>query len=116
MRASLVLACLLAVLVFAVPAADASTYCVPPATGCQHGTSSLEDALNQSAGHKGTDVLRVQAADSSYDIDVPDPKGGVRKPPKKEKEPAVPSVDGPEISFFDNVKGWMQDWLPIIFM
>jgi cell division protease FtsH len=115
MRASLVLACLIALLTWAVPTASADTFCVPPATGCQHGTTGIQDALDVAAGHKGADVLRIQTGTTFYDIDVPDPKGGVKQPPKP---PPVPSEasQAPGTSFFDSVRNWMQAWLPIIFM
>ena len=116
MRASLLLACLLGALLWVAPAASADSYCVPPATKCDHGVSTLDDALNQAAGRKGTDVVRISHNGVVTDIEVPDPKGGVKKPPPKPPAPAaVPSADVDQ-GILDSIKGWMLTWLPIIFM
>jgi cell division protease FtsH len=117
MRASLVLACLVAVLLWAAPSASADTYCVPPATGCDHGTTGIQDALDEAAGHKGVDQLKLVTPTGSYVIDVEDPPGG----PVKPKQPAGggdPAPAGSEggAGILGSVKGWMLTWLPIVFM
>jgi hypothetical protein len=65
-----VLAC---ALVLAAPAA-ADTYCVAPATGCDHAVASLpsqqdtiQSALNAAAAHAGDDTVQLGAA--TYEID-----------------------------------------------
>jgi cell division protease FtsH len=118
MRASLVLACLIALLCWAAPAASADTFCVPPATGCQHGTTGIQDALDVAAGHKGEDKLRVDTGNAPYEIVVPDPKGGPKKvPAKKPSDPSAPTAPGASgASVVDRLQDWMLTWLPIIFM
>jgi cell division protease FtsH len=116
MRASLLLACLLAALLWAVPSASADTYCVAPATGCQHGTTGVQDALDEAAGHKGRDTLKLQTPSGAYEIDVEDPPEGTIKPPPKPKTPAGAAPDAAGDSILESAKGWMLTWLPIIFM
>jgi hypothetical protein len=65
MRAAI--AALLGMLAFAAPAA-ADTYCVTPATGCDHTASSIQDGLNQAATHAGDDV--VQLGSMTYSLDL----------------------------------------------
>src|SRR5215204_3985559 len=115
MRASLLLACLIAALLWAAPSASAITYCVPPATGCQQGATGVQDALDEAAGHKGLDTLKLQTPSGAYEIEVEDPAGGTIKPPPEPKTPAA-AQDSGSGDIFGSVKGWMLTWLPIIFM
>jgi cell division protease FtsH len=120
MRTSLVLACLIALLAWApgTQAAERPTICVPPATGCEDGSSGLQDALEIAAGRTGTDILRFQTDSGVYEVKVADPPGGARKAPPK------PPVDtggsggksGGVAGVLDSLKGWMLTWLPILFM
>ncbi len=51
--------------------ADADTYCVSPATGCDHGALSIQDGLNQAAAHAGDDT--VQLGTVKYVIEAGEP-------------------------------------------
>jgi cell division protease FtsH len=114
MRASLVLACLLAAV--ALPGtASADTFCVPPATGCQHGTTGVQDAIDEAAGHKGKDTLRFESAAGVTEVEIPDPKGGAIERLARKPEPK-PAAVADESSFWTSAQGWMITWLPIIFM
>ncbi|MEA2481978.1 MAG: cell division protease FtsH [Thermoleophilaceae bacterium] len=116
MRVLLVLGCLLALLAFP-GSALADSYCVAPATGCDHGTSGVQDALDEAAGHKGIDTLRLGGTSDTFDVTVPDPKGGPRKTaPKKDPAATTPGPAGNSESFLDKLKGWALTWLPLIFM
>src|SRR5215217_2094235 len=42
--------------------ASAASYCVAPATGCDHTASSLQDALTQAGDTAGEDTIRLGAA------------------------------------------------------
>jgi cell division protease FtsH len=101
-RVAIALATLVAAL--ALPAsADASTYCVAPATaGCTKTFPTKELALTAADGHPGGDVVRVHEGASTRDIQVPTP------------HPGAPKVSGP--SFIDEVTNFMLTWLPLIFM
>src|SRR4051794_5877044 len=107
MRASLALACLIAVL--ALPAtAGADTWCIPPATKCDHGAASVQDAIDEAGGKKGTDILRFESASGTItELDIADPPDGVKKAPKKEKDPAAAAAAAAEkTSVWDNVQNW----------
>jgi hypothetical protein len=56
----LALAGLLTSLVLATPAA-ADTYCVAPATGCDHTATSMQDGLDHAASRVGDDVVQLGA-------------------------------------------------------
>jgi cell division protease FtsH len=116
MRASLALACLIAVL--ALPAsAGADTWCIPPATRCDHGAATVQDAIDEAGGHKGTDILRFESPSGTVtELDIADPPTGVTAPPKKKKDDAAATTAGPKTSVWDNVQNWMITWLPIVFM
>jgi cell division protease FtsH len=125
-RASLVLACLIVVLTWAVPAANAEftergeTYCVPPATECDHGSTGLEDAFDLAAGNKATnDSIVVEIAGFGR-LGIPELKPQDPKKAKTEKSPtgAAGGADSGTSagSIIDDVQGWMITWLPIIFM
>jgi cell division protease FtsH len=125
-RASLVLACLIVVLTWAVPAANAEftergeTYCVPPATECDHGSTGLEDAFDLAAGNKATnDSIVVEIAGFGR-LGIPELKPQDPKKAKTEKSPtgAAGGADSGTSagSIVDDVQGWMITWLPIIFM
>src|SRR3954451_5493492 len=117
MRASLALACLIAAL--ALPAtAGADTWCIPPATKCDHGAATVQDAIDEAGGHKGTDILRFESSSGIItELDIADPPGGAKKPPKKEKDDAAASpAGGDRSSVWDDVQSWMITWLPILFM
>jgi hypothetical protein len=60
-RPSAVLATVLSTLAFTATA-SASSYCVAPATGCDHTASSLQDALTQAATRLGDDTIGLGAA------------------------------------------------------
>jgi hypothetical protein len=47
--------------------ASADSYCVAPATGCDHTATSLQDALTQAGTHAGEDSISVGAATYAQD-------------------------------------------------
>jgi len=128
-RASLLLACLIAVLAWAAPAnakptdKPVNSYCVPPATGCTHGATGLEDAFDLAAGNKtSNDVIRIAPGGfGTFDIPELKPQRGAKtKTTGGTSAPAVVGeVDEGGSGYGDivaGVKGWMLTWLPIIFM
>jgi cell division protease FtsH len=110
MRASLALACLIALLALA-PAAQAEKICVPETTGCDESSRSLEDAINTANQLDGPDVLRFKGPDGkTIELDIEDP--GKSKKSKPAPKPAAETKS----SVWDDVQGWMITWLPILFM
>src|SRR3954463_6527387 len=101
-RVAIALATLVAML--ALPAAaDATTYCVAPATpGCIKTFPTKERALAEADRHPGTDIVRIHDGASTRDIQVP------------ASPAAPPKVSQP--SFMDDVTNFMLTWLPLIFM
>jgi hypothetical protein len=65
-RPSTVLATVLLTLAFTATA-SASSYCVAPATGCDHTASSVQDALTQAATAPGDDSISLGAATYAQD-------------------------------------------------
>src|SRR4051794_14752878 len=117
MRASLALVCLIAAL--ALPGtAGADSWCIPPATKCDHGAATVQDAIDEAGGHKGTDILRFESPSGLVtELDIADPKGGTKKPPKKPKDDlAAAASGGDKTNMWDDVQSWMITWLPILFM
>jgi len=125
-RASPVLACLIALLAWAAPTASAEpiergqTYCVPPATGCNHGATGLEDAFDLAAGNKTTNDSVIVDLPGFGRLAIPELKPLHGKAAKADNAPpadAGGSDGGSSYSnIVDGVKGWMLTWLPIIFM
>jgi cell division protease FtsH len=115
MRTSLALACLIAVL--ALPGtASADTWCIPPATGCQHGAATMQDAIAEASVKKGgPHVVKVENADGVVtELDIGESSGELKPP--AEKAAANPATAGDETNFWDTAQNWMITWLPIIFM
>src|SRR5262245_45784557 len=76
-RPSTVLAAVL--LSFALTStASADSYCVAPATGCDHTATSLQDALTQAATHTGNDHISLGAATYAQDDLVYNPGDNAR--------------------------------------
>jgi cell division protease FtsH len=124
MRVSLVLACLIALL--ALPStAGAKTkpesWCIPPATGCDHGATNVQDAIDEAGGHDGTDILRFETAAGKTELDLVDPPADIAAKLEKENknkkdDPAAPTSDADKTTAWENVQSWMITWLPILFM
>jgi hypothetical protein len=53
-----------------VGTARADTYCVSPATGCDHTATSIQNGLTQAASHAGDDTVQLGAALYNLDIDA----------------------------------------------
>jgi cell division protease FtsH len=112
-------ACLLAV----PPAADAATFCVAPASGCDDDATSLERALRAAEQREGRDILRIGTDEYSFDLPLADPPGAAadllagEQPEAEVIEEAVssPDSDGGFLGGFD-FSTWAITWLPIIFM
>ena len=125
MRASLVLACLIAVLTWAVPAANAEpsdrpvySFCVPPATQCTEGATGLDDAFEMAAGNKTTNDVIVISPAGFGRFEIPELKPKGKTPAGDGSDAGAPlaaASDGGG-SIFDDIQGWMITWLPIIFM
>ena len=117
MRASLVLACLIAVLAWAAPVANAETFCVAPATNCDFGTNGLDDAFEMAAGHRGKDdVIRIQPETSGKPISVREPRGGAESGDHKAVTAARDAKAAAARGLLDRIQDWMLTWLPIVFM
>jgi hypothetical protein len=56
--------------------ASADSYCVAPATGCDHAAGSLQDALSQAAARAGDDNINLGAATYAQDNLVYSPADG----------------------------------------
>lgn len=53
-----------------VGTARADTYCVSPASGCDHAVASIQDGLDQAASHAGDDTVQLGAASYNLDTDA----------------------------------------------
>lgn len=57
--------------VAATAPAEADTYCVSPATGCDHAAISIQDGLNLAAAHAGDDTVQLGAVKYVIEADEP---------------------------------------------
>jgi hypothetical protein len=53
-----------------VGTARGDTYCVSPATGCDHAVASIQSGLTQAASHAGDDAVRLGTASYNLDTDA----------------------------------------------
>jgi hypothetical protein len=50
--------------------AKADTYCVAPASGCDHTATTIQNGLNQAHAHAGDDTVQLGAATYNIDLDA----------------------------------------------
>jgi cell division protease FtsH len=105
MRSLVVLACLMAALVFPA-AAGAETICVLPLSNCDVTQPNLAKALAVAKKNKGDDEIHVLGADGKV-VELKRADAGV---------PVAKPLTSPSDSWLDGVTNWMITWLPIIFM
>jgi cell division protease FtsH len=118
----LALTALATALVLALPgAAHADTFCVEPASGCQHDVKNLREALQSADTTQGKDQVREvidgavqerEIGDSKASSPAPQPPAGGTETKTPTNEPV--EVDGP--SFWDGIANWALTWMPLIFM
>ena len=101
-------------LVCALPGtASATSYCVAPATGCEHSFKTYNEAVGAADKNPGLDAIRQEKNGTTSERNFSDPSSPGAAPAAPQPA-ATPGIDKP--SFFDNFKTWLLTWMPLIFM
>ncbi|HEX8054692.1 MAG TPA: AAA family ATPase [Thermoleophilaceae bacterium] len=99
---------------FAAPGtASATSYCVAPATGCEHSFKTYNEAVDAADKSPGLDAIRQEKNGTTSERNFSDPSSPAATPAAPQPA-ANPGVSKP--SFFDNFKTWLLTWMPLIFM